>query len=101
MIKPLGSLVLVKEQKEDEKTTKSGLLISNISTVTDLKKGTIVAIGDGDRDSNGVIHPIPLSLNATVLYSESHATDVTDTDGEEYKFINWNHLFGEVLNNEQ
>jgi len=93
-INPLGSLILIKEQEQADKTTKSGLVIA--STVIDdvLRRGTVVATGPGDYHSNGDLHPIPLSPGDIVIYSPNHATEIEDQDGNKYKFINWRQLFG-------
>jgi chaperonin GroES len=93
MITPLGSLILVKEIEETEKVSKSGFIISSSSSLSDLKRGEVVALGTGDRDQSGNTHKIPLEVGDTVLYSEHNATEVID-NGETYKFINWNQLFG-------
>lgn len=93
MINPLGALVLLKEIKEEEKTTKSGFILTQTSTMSDLKKGEIVALGLGDRDKDGNYHPIPLNIGDIVLYNDGQATQVAD-EGENFQFINWNHLFG-------
>ena len=95
MITPLGAMVLLKEIKQEELATKSGLLITKTSTLGDLKRGRVVAKGAGDRDRDGNYHEIPLAVDDVVLYNDNNATDVTD-DGEDYVFINWNHLFGVV-----
>ena len=49
MIKPLGAIILVKENKTEEKTTKSGIVISASFADTGPKSGVIVAVGDGEQ----------------------------------------------------
>jgi co-chaperonin GroES (HSP10) len=98
-IKPLGSLILIKEHTLEEKTTKSGLLITTSALEFDLKRGEVIAIGYGDHDNAGNHHPIPLEIGDVVIYSDNHTTDIEDDSGEKYKFINWRQLFGMVENN--
>lgn len=92
-IEPLGSLVLVKKIEQGDRKTSSGLVLAAAFT-SELSRGTIVAIGEGDMDSKGNIHPIPLSEGDIVIYSEGHATEVTDSDNEKLQFINWRNLLG-------
>jgi co-chaperonin GroES (HSP10) len=99
-IKPLGSLILIKEQEEKDKTLKSGLVIAATSLDPVLKRGTVVATGPGDYHSSGDLHSIPLQVGDVVIYSPNHATEIEDLNGTKYHFINWRQLFG-VENNEQ
>ena len=93
-IKPLGSLILIKTEEEKDKTTKSGLVIASAVVDSTLKRGTVVATGPGDYHSNGDLHAIPLNAGDVVIYSPNHATEIEDSSGEKYHFINWRQLFG-------
>jgi co-chaperonin GroES (HSP10) len=93
-IKPLGSLILIKEVTVDEKTTKSGLVIAATTVDMSLKRGEVIEVGPGDNDNAGNHYDIPLQKGDIVIYSENHATEVEDTDREKYHFINWRTLFG-------
>ena len=52
MIKPLGAMLLVKELITEDKTTKSGLIISHVIE-HGLKQGEVLAKGDGDHNFEG------------------------------------------------
>jgi co-chaperonin GroES (HSP10) len=93
-IKPLGSMILIKEVEKADKTTKSGLVISSTFIDEVLKRGVVVATGPGDYHSNGTLHTIPLKEGDIVIYSPNHATEIEDSDGNKYHFINWRQLFG-------
>ena len=93
-IKPLGSLVLIKAITVDEKTTKSGLVITSTAVDFGLKRGTIVEIGPGDNDNAGNHYDIPLQKGDIVIYSDNNATEIEDKSGEKYYFINWRTLLG-------
>lgn len=93
-IKPLGSLILIKEITKDEKTTKSGLVIASTAIDNSLKRGEVIEVGPGDNDNSGNHYDIPLQKGDIVIYSENHATEVEDSDSEKYHFINWRTLFG-------
>jgi co-chaperonin GroES (HSP10) len=98
-IKPLGSLILIQEIKVEEKTTKSGLVLTADSLDFGLKRGKVVAIGSGDHDNAGNHYPIPLNIEDEIIYSDNHTTEIEDDAGDKYKFINWRQLFGTVENN--
>jgi co-chaperonin GroES (HSP10) len=97
-IEPLGSLILIKATEETDKTTKSGLVIAASVIDSVLKRGTVVKIGPGDHDNSGQHHDIPLQAGDVVIYSENHATEIEDSDGDKYFFINWRQLFGTETN---
>ena len=97
-ILPLGGLILVKENQVKDTKTQSGLILTASSQDAELQRGTIVKVGPGERDQNGVTHQIPLDEGQTVIYSGNQATEVTDISGEKYQFINWRNLFGVEYN---
>ena len=93
-IEPFGSLILVEEIEQGERTTNSGLVLSASILDSELKRGRVIAVGTGDYDNVGNKHEIPLTYGDTVIYNEGNATEVTDALGSKYYFINWRHLFG-------
>ena len=96
-IKPLGKLLLVKQIEETESKSAGGLIITATAADRDLKRGTVIKVGPGERSGfNGEIYPVDnIKAGMTVYYSPNHATDVTDQDtGEKYYFINSGMLFG-------
>ena len=97
-IEPLGGLILVKESQQEERKTMSGLVLTASATESDLKRGLIVAVGPGERDQTGRTHKVPLDVGMIVIYNESQGTEVVDSSGNKYKFVNWRNLFG-VENN--
>jgi len=95
-IKPLGSLILVKEIESTERKTASGLVLTADSVEQDLKFGTIVDIGEGDRNQiNGELIPIDtLKIGMVVYYSPNHATEIKDDMDNKFYFVNSKMLFG-------
>jgi co-chaperonin GroES (HSP10) len=93
-IEPFGSLILVEEIEQGERTTNSGLVLSASILDSELKRGRVIAVGTGDYDNVGNKHEIPLTYGDRVIYNEGNATEVTDALGSKYYFINWRHLFG-------
>jgi co-chaperonin GroES (HSP10) len=97
-ILPLGGLILVKKNEVQDTKTQSGLILTASSLDSELQRGVIVKVGPGERDQNGVTHQIPLDEGQTVIYAENHGTEVTDSNGDKYEFVNWRNLFGREAN---
>lgn len=97
-IEPLGGLVLITKIEETDKTTKSGLVIAASVVDQNLSRGTIVKVGPGERDQNGIIHPLPLNIGDVIIYNNIHATEITDNSNDKYYFISWRNLFGTEKN---
>ena len=88
MIKPIGGLLLVKRNKSEDKTTKSGLVISAAVSESDMKTGTIVDMGPGEQNYIGDLIPIiGLGVGDTVYYTERSATEIEDEDSTKYDLI--------------
>ena len=88
MIKPIGGLLLVKRNQSEDKTTKSGLVISAAVSESDMKTGTIVDMGPGEQNYIGDLIPIiGLSVGDTVYYTERSATEIEDEDSTKYDLI--------------
>jgi len=89
MIKPYGAMVLIKEEKVEDKKTASGLVISASFADTGLKKGTIIDLGDGEFNYKGDLIPINgLDIDDVVYYPQHSGTEVEDEDGTKYLLLN-------------
>ena len=89
MIKPYGSMLLIKEEKAGDKTTTSGLVISAAFSDTGLKTGTIIDLGDGEYNYKGDLIPINgLDIDDMVYYPQHGGTEIEDEDGTKYLLLN-------------
>lgn len=89
MIKPYGGLLLIKEDKVEDRTTSSGLVLSAAFNDSGLKTGTIVDLGDGEYNYKGDLMPIVgLDIGDVVYYPQHGGTEVEDTDGTKYLLLN-------------
>lgn len=95
-IKPLGKLLLVKEIEVTESKTNTGLILTATAAEQDLKKATVVSVGPGEISSfNGTLYPVDtIKEGMVVYYSPNHATEIKDTMGDKYYFVNSGVLFG-------
>jgi co-chaperonin GroES (HSP10) len=88
MIKPIGGLLLVKRNQSEDKTTKSGLVITASVSESDMKTGTIIDMGPGEQNYIGDLIPIiGLNVGDTVYYTERSATEIEDEDSSKYDLI--------------
>ena len=89
MIKPYGAMLLIEEEKQSDKTTASGLVISAAFNDPGLRKGRIVDLGDGEYNYKGDLITINgLDINDIVYYPQHGGTDVEDEDGTKYLLLN-------------
>ena len=89
MIKPFGNLLLIKEDKVEDRTTTSGIVLMASLSESNLRTGKIVEMGNGEYNYKGELIPITgLSVNNVVYYNQNSGTDIEDVDGEKYLLLN-------------
>ena len=95
-IKPLGKLLLVQEIETTESKTASGLVLTATSSEQDLRRGVVIDVGPGEVSAfNGTLYPVEnISIGMTVYYSPNHATEIKDSAGDKFYFVNSGVLFG-------
>jgi chaperonin GroES len=72
--KPLGSRVVV-EPMEQEEITAGGIVLPETAKEKP-QKGTVLAIGPGDRDDDGKRIPMDVKVGDVVLYAKYAGTEV-------------------------
>jgi co-chaperonin GroES (HSP10) len=89
MIKPFGNLLLVKEDKVEDRTTSSGIVLMASLSESNLRTGKIVDLGNGEHNYKGELIPINgLYIGDSVYYNQNSGTDIEDEDGEKYLLLN-------------
>jgi len=73
-LKPLGSRVVV-EPIEQEEITAGGIVLPETAKEKP-QKGTVLAIGPGDRDENGKRIPMDVSVGDVVLFAKYSGTEI-------------------------
>jgi chaperonin GroES len=81
---PLGDRVLVKRAPKETQTA-AGIYLPSEKT-KDPNEGSVIAVGTGERDVSGVLHPITLQVGDTVLLPEYGGTKVKIDDDELFLF---------------
>jgi co-chaperonin GroES (HSP10) len=93
MIKPIGSMLLIKEIEQGDKTTKTGLVISATFASSGPKQGQVVDMGDGEFNYKGDLIPIlGIDIDDIVYYPEHSGANVEDEDGNKYLLLSNKHV---------
>ena len=89
MIKPYGNLLLIKEDKMEDRTTSSGIVRAAAFNESGLRTGKIIDLGNGEYNYKGDLVPINgLDISDIVYYNQNSGIDIEDTDGEKYLLLN-------------
>jgi chaperonin GroES len=73
-LKPLGNRVVV-EPIEQEEVTASGIVLPETAKEKP-QKGTVLAVGPGDRDEDGKRIPMDVKEGDTVLFAKYSGTEI-------------------------
>jgi chaperonin GroES len=60
----------------------SGIYLPSSNSTKDPNEGEVIAVGPGERDVSGTLHPVNLSVGETVLLPEYGGTKVKIKDEE-------------------
>jgi len=73
-LKPLGNRVIV-EPIEQEEVTVGGIVLPDTAKEKP-QKGTVLAVGPGDRDEDGKRIPMDVKVNDVVLFAKYSGTEI-------------------------
>jgi co-chaperonin GroES (HSP10) len=89
MIKPYGNLLLIKENKVEDKTTSSGIVLMASLNDSALRTGNVIDLGEGEYNYKGELIPINgLKKGDVVYYNQTSGIDIDGEDGEKYLLLN-------------
>jgi chaperonin GroES len=80
--KPLSNHLFL-EPLEEEKTTKSGIVIPDSAEKERPTRGKVVAVGEGKRNEKGEITPMSVKVGDTVLFKK-YGPDEVELEGKKY-----------------
>jgi chaperonin GroES len=81
-LKPLSSHIFL-EAVEEEKTTKSGIVIPDTADKEKPVKGRVVAVGPGKLNDKGERMPMSVKIGDMVLFKK-YGPDEIEFDGKKY-----------------
>ena len=79
---PLSNHVFI-EPVEEDKTTKSGIVLPDTAEKEKPIKGKVLAVGPGKMDENGKRIPMSVKVGDTVLFKK-YGPDEIEMDGKKY-----------------
>lgn len=80
--KPLSNHIFL-EPLEDEKITKSGIVLPETASKERPTRGKILAVGEGKRNENGEIIPMSVKVGDVVLFKK-YGPDEIEIEGKKY-----------------
>ena len=92
LAKPLGDRVLVKPEQVGDKTTKSGIIITDSASRGETVFGEVVAIGPGIFTQNGERIPISVEVGDKVMYKKDMVGTPIKLDEVNYLLFNEHEL---------
>ena len=85
--KPLSNHVLVEPVAEEEKMTKSGIVLPDTVEKKKQSVGTVVAVGPGKMSDSGQRIPVAVSAGQKVLFKEPWSEENKIKDGDKKFFL--------------
>lgn len=92
-IRPLHDRVVVR-RKEEETTTKSGIVLPGSATEKPTQ-GEVLAVGTGRVQSNGDVQPLAVKVGDTVLFGQFSGQTVK-IHGEELLIMKEDEIYGVI-----
>jgi chaperonin GroES len=80
--KPLSNHLFL-EALEEEKTTKSGIVLPETAEKERPTRGKVIAVGPGKRNEKGEIIPMSVKVGDVVLFKK-YGPDEIEIDGKKY-----------------
>ncbi len=80
--KPLSNHLFL-EPVEEEKTTKSGIVLPETAEKERPVKAKVVAVGPGKRNDRGEVQPMAVKVGDTVLFKK-YGPDEFELEGKKY-----------------
>lgn len=90
---PLYDRILVKPTPQEEKTA-GGIIIPDTAKEKPMQ-GEVLAVGQGTKGENGVIHPLQIKVGDKVMYGKWGGTEVK-IDGQDLVVIKESDVMGIV-----
>lgn len=87
-ITPLSDHVFI-ESLEEEKTTKSGIVIPDTAEKEKPVKGKVIAVGPGRRNEKGELVPMSVKVGNIVLFKKYGPDEIelTDANGKKVEYL--------------
>lgn len=91
--RPLQNRVLVAVDEEDRVTDEGLYIPDNASRNGSGATGTVLAVGDGRKKSDGTRHPMEIEVGDRILFGENFGRELPTEGDEEYLLIRQTNVF--------
>lgn len=81
-VRPLRDKILVKPNPVQE-VSKGGIIIPETAKDAPIE-GTVIAVGSGILNREGIVIPLDVNLNDRILFRKNNNATEIETDGEKY-----------------
>ncbi|MBI1974930.1 MAG: co-chaperone GroES [Parcubacteria group bacterium] len=87
-IKPLSDHIFI-QSLEEEKTTKSGIVLPDTAEKERPVRGKVVAVGPGRRNEKGALMPLSVKVGDTVLFKKYGPDEIelVDAGGNKVEYL--------------
>lgn len=82
---PLNDKIIV-EASDDEKTTKSGIVLPDTVNKERPEQGTVISVGPGKMTKSGTRHPLSVKVGQKILFTK-YAPNEVEVDDKKYLVI--------------
>ena len=80
-LKPVNDKIVVRpNEKNEEETTESGIILPDTVDQGKLLEGEVVAVGKGMYSANGTLIPVVVNVGETILYNKHAQLHEYDDD---------------------
>ena len=80
-LKPVNDKIVVRpNEKNDEETTESGIILPDTVDQGKLLEGEVIAVGEGMYSASGTLIPVVCSVGDTILYNKHAQLHEYDDD---------------------
>jgi len=94
-LKPLSNNILVEYIENNEKTTKSGIVLPENVEKKERTKGTVVATGPGKTNDAGTLLPMSVKVGDTILFSKPWSDEKKiEESGKKYYIVSEEDVLG-------
>ena len=99
-LRPVNDKIVVRpNEKNEEETTESGIILPDTVDQGKLLEGKVVAASDGMFSATGTIIPLVVSEGDTILYNKHAQTHEYKLNGEEYIIMSVNEVLSILESN--
>ena len=96
-LKPVNDKIVVRpNEKNEEETTESGIILPDTVDQGKLLEGKVVAASEGMYSATGTVIPLVVSEGDTILYNKNAHKSEHTIDGETYILMSVNEVMSIV-----